>query len=422
MRYCKQNLSKQLIIVIVVIFSIITIGLGLLLPKILLPIYEKNIYAFLKYPLDLIDSDIGISQSNTDIAYLYITNEGALITSPNLEKMIKLTPGKIIEKVNREQGKFVYLGNVYYYYTSKDKYITKIVLTNDNYIEKIKSDILYTIFPVLMFTLILSLGIVLLWSRGLIKKIEHLKDKIDNLDNDNYVDKHKYNVDDELKSLSVSIDNMKNALKEQEEYKNQMYQNISHDFKTPITVMKSYIEGMEDGIEDKDDGLIVIKQQLNKLELKVHSLLYLNKLNYIKDLKTYNNETVDVAKIISKSIQKFTLASPNIKWEIHIEDKKTIFKGTDDMWEAIIDNLFNNFVRYAETIIKITIKNGKIIFYNDGTNIDPNILNDIFTPYKKGIKGQFGLGLSIVKKTISLFGYEIIVNNEKKGVSFIIKK
>ena len=91
------------------------------------------------------------------------------------------------------------------------------------------------------------------------------------------------------------------------------------------------------------------------------------------------------------------------------------------MWEAIIDNLLNNFVRYADKSIKITIKNNKIILYNDGPNIDPNILNDIFTPYKKGVKGQFGLGLSIVKKTIMLLGYEISVHNEKKGISFIIK-
>ena len=91
------------------------------------------------------------------------------------------------------------------------------------------------------------------------------------------------------------------------------------------------------------------------------------------------------------------------------------------MWEAIIDNLLNNFMRYAKENIKITLKNGKITLYNDGNNIDPNILNDIFSPYKKGINGQFGYGLSIVKKTILLFGYEIIVHNEKKGISFIIK-
>ena len=91
------------------------------------------------------------------------------------------------------------------------------------------------------------------------------------------------------------------------------------------------------------------------------------------------------------------------------------------MWETIIDNILNNFMRYAEKLIKIDVKNGKIIFYNDGPNINPNVLDDIFTPYTKGIKGQFGLGLSIVKKTISLLGYDIIVRNNKKGVSFMIK-
>ncbi len=419
---CKQNLSKQLIVIVIIIFIIITSVLGVLLPKVLLPIYEKNIYALLKQPLDLINSNVEKAEFNSDVAYLYVTTDKIVISSTNLNKIIKLNPDKILKRINKNQGKFIYLGNVYYYYTDVDPYITKIALTNDNYIKKIKTDILYTIFPVLMFTLLLVLGLILLWSRSLIKKIEHLKGKIDNLDNDNYIDKYKYNTDDELKSLSVSIDNMKNALKEQDEYKNQMYQNISHDFKTPITVIKSYIEAIEDGVEDINSGMSVIKEQVNKLELKVHSLLYLNKLNYIKDLKNYKKEKVDVSKIIGISTQKFKLANPNIKWEIHIEDKDTEFKGTTDMWEAIIDNLLNNFIRYADKIIKITIKNGKIIFYNDGPNIDPNILNDIFTPYKKGIKGQFGLGLSIVKKTISLFDYEIIVNNEKKGVSFIIKK
>ena len=90
------------------------------------------------------------------------------------------------------------------------------------------------------------------------------------------------------------------------------------------------------------------------------------------------------------------------------------------MWEAIIDNLLNNFVRYADKSIKITIKNNKIILYNDGPNIDPNILNDIFTPYKKGVKGQFGLGLSIVQKTLAFLNYDIHIENEKNGVKFII--
>ena len=79
-------------------------------------------------------------------------------------------------------------------------------------------------------------------------------------------------------------------------------------------------------------------------------------------------------------------------------------------------------MRYATTTIKITVKSNKIILYNDGENIDDNFLEGIFTPFRKGIKGEFGLGLSIVKKALNMMHYDIIIKNEKKGVSFIITK
>ena len=91
------------------------------------------------------------------------------------------------------------------------------------------------------------------------------------------------------------------------------------------------------------------------------------------------------------------------------------------MWETIIDNLLNNFMRYAKKEIKITIKNQKITLFNDGPNIDKSIIDNIFTPYKKGLNGMFGLGLSIVKKTLELLKYDISVDNVKNGVNFIIK-
>ena len=48
------------------------------------------------------------------------------------------------------------------------------------------------------------------------------------------------------------------------------------------------------------------------------------------------------------------------------------------------------------------------------------ILNNIFTPYEKGVRGVFGLGLSIVKKTLGLLNYDINIENVKNGVKFII--
>ena len=73
-----------------------------------------------------------------------------------------------------------------------------------------------------------------------------------------------------------------------------------------------------------------------------------------------------------------------------------------------------------DKIIKNLEKIYKILLARD--NIDEDFLEGIFTPFRKGIKGEFGLGLSIVKKTLNIMGYDIEIVNEKKGVSFIITK
>ena len=214
---------------------------------------------------------------------------------------------------------------------------------------------------------------------------------------------------------------MRMTLINQEEYRNQMYQNISHDFKTPLTVIKSYIEAVHDNIETESEALKVIEQQTNKLELKVHSLLYLNKLDYLKDSKHVKLVPVDMEKIINSEVEKFKFHRKEIEFEVEI-DKKSKYYGTDEHWETILDNLLNNFMRYTKNTIKITAKQNKLILFNDGDKIEDSLLEGIFTPFRKGIKGEFGLGLSIVKKTLQIMQYDIFIKNEKNGVSFIITK
>ena len=423
MKPLKNNLMKQLVTIGIIIVLIIALSLIILLPRLLLPIYEKNIYEYLKKPLELIDIDINSNDNVTssDVAYIYIKSNGDIVTSSNYSNIINASYDIVIEKMDKEYGKFYFQGKTYYYYTMSVNGDYRVSISTSNYVLEIRKDILFTIYPIIFITLLVISALLVFWASNLALKIEHLKEKIDNLDNDDYVDNYDYLVDDELKVLSEAIDNMKLHLKKEEEYKNQMYQNISHDFKTPLTVIKSYIEAVDDGVENTDTAAKVIKEQINKLEIKVHSLLYLNKLNYIKDFNEYKNSQVDLSQILSSCVEKFKIQRPDIEFKICIMDKKTIFNGTFDMWETIIDNLLNNFMRYASKQIKITVKNGKINFYNDGPNINEDVLDEIFTPYTKGIKGQFGLGLSIVKKTITLLGYEIIVKNDKKGVNFMIK-
>ncbi len=422
----KPKLTEQLLLICILIVTIIIFSLGVILPNNLIPIYETNVYNYLKQPLSFVETadDISGSSINAEIAYIYISKDyNDIKVSDNLKSIMdNKTINKFLNSIdyNTGYGKFKYQHNTYYYVTANILEQNVIALTNDDYINTMRHDILKSIFVIVGFTFALVSLILILWANNLVNRIKKIKDNIDNINNDNYVVKTSYNYDDELCTLDTAVQNMRTYLKEKEEYKNQMYQNISHDFKTPITVMKSYMEAYRDGVESESKTMEVMSEQLNKLEIKVHSLLYLNKLNYFQDKKDNLNEQYDVSKIVYAAVDKFKVSRPDVEFVLDIDKKDTIYRGSADMWEAIIDNILNNFMRYAKKKVKVTIKNKKIVLYNDGENIDENVLNNIFTPYEKGVKGVFGLGLSIVKKTLHFLDYDISIENVKNGVKFTI--
>lgn len=420
MKYIRSKLSRQLLSVILISFSIVLISMGILLPNSMLPIYEKNLYNYLKQPLDFVDEDIHYSSISNQIAYVYVYNN-IVSRSDNFDSLIKIDSIEhLLTLMNRQYGNFYYRGQRFYYYTTDNEAIKRISLTNDSYIQQCKEDSRQYIFPVIILTLFIVALILILWSGFVVRRIERLKNKIDHIDDDDYNHDVEDSADDEIRSLESALEDMRVSLKSQEAYRNQMYQNISHDFKTPLTVIKSYIEASEDDVESSDKVLEIVKDQTIKLENKVHSLLYLNKLDYIKDVKGIDLRQVDVANIIKSSVEKFKYRNSNIKFVVNDSGKNT-FLGTEESWETIIDNLLNNAVRYAKSEIKITVRKNQIIFYNDGPNIDPDLIEGIFIPFRKGVKGEFGLGLSIVKKTLVMMKADIFIkNHNKRGVSFII--
>ena len=420
MKYFNK-LSHQLLILIIVVFLAFFLTLGIILPQVIVPSAESNIYSYLREPLEFVQSDINEDLVTTEIAYLYkIGNTVAY--SDNIHDIIDFkNVDDIMDAFTDNYGKFIYKNQIYYYYTLHNDDVTKIALTNDTYIEKTKQDILDAVLPVVILAFLIIALILIFWGSFIVRKIEKLKQKIDNIDNDNYDHSISFQIDDEMRSLELAIEDMRISLKNQEEYRNQMYQNISHDFKTPLTVIKSYIEAYNDKIEDANTVIDVISEQTDKLELKVHSLLYLNKLDYLKENKNVEYELVDIKKIIDTAIKEFKFRRTDVKFIVSY-DKNSKFYGTYDYFETVIDNLLANFMRYADSTIKILVKNNRLTLYNDGPNIDDDLLEGIFTPFRKGIKGEFGLGLSIVKKTLLLMNYDIKVKNEKKGVSFVIFK
>lgn len=422
MKYIKNKLSRQLLLVIAIALTIILISLGIVLPRTLYPVYEQNLYDYLKQPLELVNETVKDNPISNEIGYIYIYNN-IITASDNIFSIIDIeNVGSITKYFNEKYGKFIYKGQKYYYYSDYDEGVRRIALTDDTYIKNAREDSIHSIFPIVFITLFVVSLLLVVWGSSVVKKIERLKQKIDHIEDDNFDHRVLESTNDEIRSLELAIEDMRLSLKKQEEYRNQMYQNISHDFKTPLTVIKSYVEAVEDQVEDIETALPIIKEQTLKLENKVHSLLYLNKLDYIKDMNLISLDEVNIQKIIEESVQKFKYRNKELEFKV-INSSNAKFYGTVDSWETIIDNLLNNAIRYAKKEIKITVKKNQIIVYNDGPNIDTDLIDGIFSRYRKGIKGEFGLGLSIVKKTLQMMGYDITVkNHNKKGVSFVISK
>ena len=271
----------------------------------------------------------------------------------------------------------------------------------------------------LSFIIAFSVAVVVLlaWSKRHVSRIKKLQRHIQLLQETNYKDCYIDLGNDEIAELSQAIEKMREEIIKNDHTKQEMLQNISHDFKTPIGVIKSYGEAMQDG-HMLDNGPDVIINQANILEQKTKQLITYNKLEYLTKDKEF--ELVNMKRLIESVVANISINSI-LKFNCNLESD-IYFKGYPDNYRIVIENILDNATRYAKENINIELKEDYIKIYNDGEAIDDKFIKDGFKAYEKGSNGKFGLGMSIVVKTLDFFDYKLSVVNEEIGVSFIISK
>ena len=415
-----KNLDLKRQLGVIVVFSLILslISLILILPNLLTPFYEKNIYELLSQPLSFIESENNKTSSN--VAYIINNNNNIYISSNFTNYFNKKDVNLINYMATKPRGKFNLNNQTYYYSTSNENNIKVITLTDDEYIKSQQQMLGLIVFPVVAITIFIITLILVVWNNHLVNKISKIKEKVDNIDNNEYEHDYTFKINDEVNSLIKSVEYMRKEINSKEEYKTNMYQSLSHELKTPIAVISSYVEAVNDKVVSYEEAIDTIDEEIKILSKDVNKILELNKLNYLKESNEIKDEKIDVTELLNDLVKKYKLQRRDVEWRINVEEEN-ILRGTYDIWKLVFDNIFGNFVVYADKCIKVTIKNNTLEFYNDGDNIEDDLIKDVFTQYRKGIKGKFGLGLSIVKKSVELYGYKITVENKDKGVLFKIQ-
>ena len=181
MNFTDHKLSQQLLVIILVIVCMIYFLIGVLLPKQMLPIYEKNIYNYLRQPLEFVDQDVSMIQ-NQEIGYVYIYDDNVILSDNFNDVVDNHKTSDVINKITQKYGKITFGKQVYYYYTNSSDRITKISITNDDYIKQAQSDALHNFFPIILITVLFIAIVLVTWSLSIVKKLEFLKMKIDHID------------------------------------------------------------------------------------------------------------------------------------------------------------------------------------------------------------------------------------------------
>ena len=243
----------------------------------------------------------------------------------------------------------------------------------------------------------------------------------------------------ELVDLTNALNDMKNELSKTEELQKDLMANVSHDLKTPLTMIKAYAELILDiNINDKEkcvNNLNIIIEEVNRLNSLVNDILALTKVE--NELDKLDISEFDLIKLIERIVKQHNIYVIKDGYSIefiHDNISKLLINADKKKIEQVIYNLLNNALNYTgddkKVIIKV-VENDKdytVMVIDSGKGIDKSELDHIFDRYYRSKKNHkryiygTGLGLSIVKNIFLLHNYEYGVKSTKnKGTTFYFK-
>lgn len=440
----NYSLSIQIWIIFAIITLAITLIISAVIPITLRGFFTNEIYSTIQSSQDLLLNRITIenfSHNSTidDPLYddirivkhfvIYSDNQIVLDSPVNFNFLSRVKDDISSQNDIRVRYSRSFSGKKLFYIITKSRGFSRdaylISYMSDSYRNDLVKDLFNKLIMIMGFIIILSWIPALLLSNYLSKPLVDLEHRVEKLAEQDWRQPVDLNRKDEIGKLADSVEQLRVQLIRQDDAERAFLQNVSHELKTPVMVIRSFAQAIRDGIYPKgnlDSSIGVIDEEGERLENKIKNLLYFSKLNYMSNHELAIEEfPLDI--LIRDVIDRLTWYRKDINWKIDLEN--IYISGDKDQWRVIIENLIDNQIRYSDTQIIVNLFSDdqgiSLEIQNDGPPIEDHIVDNLFTEYKKGHKGEFGLGLAIVARILKLHDSSISVSNEKDGVKFTIK-
>lgn len=299
----------------------------------------------------------------------------------------------------------------------------------DSTVSIIREQLIY--ITIILFEL--AFIITMFISKRLSRPIVEITNTAKKFGSGDYSVEFKANGYKEIEELATVLDNAKNEIQKVSDLRNDLIANISHDLRTPLTMVKAYAEMIRDLSGDnpvkRNEHVQIIIDEADRLSNLVNNILELSKLesgNMELELSDFS-----VHDKIHDVLTRYTLLMENDGYDItFIPDEDRIIRADIEKLDQVLYNFINNAVNYCGEDKRIRIKqinkpdSVRIEIIDNGKGISKELLPLIFdryyrdAKYKRDVIGT-GLGLSICKEILKKHGFAFGVQSEEgKGSTF----
>ncbi len=261
------------------------------------------------------------------------------------------------------------------------------------------------------------IGAVLAWfmSRSFSKPVAQLTEKAHRLGGNDGSTDLREGFCSELDELNSALDSTAEKLKKSQEFQNELLANVSHDLRTPLTMIKGYAEMIRDisRTDEKQcaEDVAVIVEETDRLTALVNEILEYSELQMTDaELAMSDVDLSETVRTVADSFGKL-YSKEGYTFELHIAEGVRI-SGNASRLQRAVYNLMDNAVRHAgaDKWTGVTLRTGDgkaVIEISDhGEGIPAEELGRIWDKYytkrQRHGMGVSGLGLAIVKQTVTL--------------------
>ena len=292
--------------------------------------------------------------------------------------------------------------------------------------------------PVFYIAVGIGAAAAVYYRKKLREPITQLQNGVERIQEDNLDFHIEYDSDDELGRLCCSMEKMRRELRQKHkalweslEQRKLLNASVSHDLRTPITVLKGYLDYLEKNIpQDKltedmlFDTVSSMQGAVNRLELYVESVRDIEKIENIEIEKRSENVKLLWNELRSNVRQLAGNKEIILSNDITV-DKIQIDKG---VFFRILENLLQNALRYAEKQVSINLSHKKdfliLTVKDDGKGFSAADLEKATTVFYSNDKEKqhFGIGLSVCKILCEKHGGLLYVGNQKEKGACVTAK